>query len=442
MAKNQSEGLKRELGVLDVAVNVINISIASGIFLLPAIIAGILGNASIAAYILCGCMFLLVTLCYAEVSSRVTTSGGAYAYIEKAFGAYAGFIANTLFWFGTGVLVSAALINGIADMLSVPFSFFSRPLYRGLLFIMLFACFAYINIIGGKKSMTVIKIITFVKVLPLVVLVTVGLFNVNTNNLHWEGFPAFDKLGAASIILFFAFAGGETALNTSGEMKNPKRTAPLGLMLGVIILVVFYSLIQIVAQSTLGESLNHQKAPLAAVAGTLLGSWGTKMLIACGVLAIAGSLYSVVFVFSRVLFAGANDGLLPGFLSVVHPRYATPYWAIITLSIIAFLMAISGGFKQLLVLATISLLLLYAGVVLAVIKFRLKRGTEYPATFILPGGLSIPVITLIIIIWFLFQSKSNEVLSLGIFLSLLSIVYMIKIFLAKRRLAINNVKAL
>ena len=432
MGKTQNEGLKRELGISDVAINVINITIASGIFLLPAIIAGILGNASIVAYILCGLMFLLVALCYAEVSSRITTSGGTYTYIEKAFGAYAGFLANSLFWFGTGVLVAAALINGIADMLSVPFPIFSIPIYRGLLFLVVFASCAYINILGGKKNMTVIKTITVVKVLPLVLLVIAGLIKIDTNNLHWEAFPAFDKLGAASIILFFAFAGGETALNISGEMKNPNRTAPLGLVLGVIILVLFYSLIQIVAQSTLGAGLIHQKAPLAAVAGTLLGSWGTKMLIACGVIAILGSLYSVVLVFSRVLFAGANDGILPGFLSKVHPKYATPHWAIVTLSIIAFLMAVSGGFKQLLILATISILLLYAGVALAVIKFRLKGGAKYPATFILPGGVVIPVITMVILTWFLFHSKSNELLAIGMFISLLSIIYLFMIFFAKR----------
>jgi amino acid transporter len=119
MKNQQSEGFKRELGVLDVATNVVNISIASGIFLLPAIIAAMLGSMSIVAYILCGLMFFMVALCYAEVGSRITDSGGAYIYIERAFGRYAGFMANTFFWIGTGVFVSAALINGIADMLSV-----------------------------------------------------------------------------------------------------------------------------------------------------------------------------------------------------------------------------------------------------------------------------------------------------------------------------------
>ncbi len=435
---DQTEGLKRELGIADVAINVINIAIASGIFLLPALIAGILGNASIVAYAVCGFMFLLVALCYAEVSSRITTSGGMYAYIEKAFGPFWGFLANTLFWLGTGAFVAAALINGMADMLSIPFPVLNQSFYRGLLFMIIFIAVAYSNIIGTKQGMLVIKIITIVKILPLLLILIAGLTQLNTANLTWEGFPSVDKLGAASLILFFAFAGGETALNISGEMKNPNRTAPLGLILGVIILVVFYALLQLVSQSALGTDLANQKAPLAAVAGILLGSWGIKVLIACGVIAIFGSFYSTILGFPRVLFAGANDGLLPKFLSKVHPKYATPHLAIISFSAISFIMAVSGGFRQLIVLATITLLISYAGVVLALIKFRLKSSKAYPAGFMLPGGLLIPIVTLIILGWFLFQSKLNELIAIGIFFSVLSLIYAVKIFFNKRKNKLTN----
>ncbi len=418
---------------MDVAINVINISIASGIFLLPAIIAGMLGNASIIAYVLCGLMFMLIALCYAEVSSRITTSGGAYAYIEKAFGPCAGFVANGLFWFGTGVLVAAALVNGIADMLSVYFPVFSNPIYRGILFLVLFAFIGATHIIGGKKGLMAMRAITLIKVLPLILLVGVGLFQLNTDNLRWQGFPPVDQLGAASLILFFAFAGGETALNISGEMKNPNRTAPLGLLLGVVVVVAFYSMIQLVAQSTLGPALSNQQAPLAAVAGVLAGNWGTRVLIACGVIAIFGSLYSLVLVFSRVLFAGAKDGLLPAALSKLHPRFSTPHLAIITLTSVAFCLAVTGGFKQLLILATISLLLLYSGVVLAFIKFRYAADKECASTFRLPGGIAIPVITLIILSWFISQSKAEELIATGIFLALLLAIYGIKLQVQKRK---------
>ena len=435
MSNQPGAGLKRELGILDVATNVVNITIASGIFLLPAIIAGILGNMSIVAYVLCGIMFLLVVLCYSEVGSRITASGGAYIYIEKAFGHYAGFMANTFFWLGAGVFVSAALINGIADMLSVAFPIFSIPLYRGLFFLAVFVFCCYINILGVKQGMIVIKIITVAKLLPLIILVAVGLFNIKTGNLAMGNFPSLEKLGAASLILFFAFTGGETALNISGEMKNPNRTGPLGLLIGVVGIVLFYCLIQLVAQGVLGAGLvNHKEAPLAAVAFALFGTIGSSILIICAVIAIFGSLNSIILLFPRVMFAGANDGYLPVVLSKVHPRYSTPHWAIICFSSIAFIVSISGGFKQLVVIATMSLLLLYMGVIFSLIKFRSKKYDHIPASFKVPGGLTIPIVAILILGWFLSQSTSVEIMGTGILLAVLSVIYLFRYFIFKRKL--------
>ena len=204
-------------------------------------------------------------------------------------------------------------------------------------------------------------------------------------------------------------------------------------MIGVVSIVVFYSLIQIVAQSTLGTELINQKAPLAAVAGTLLGNWASTMLIVCAVVAIFGSLNSLVLVFSRVVYAGARDGLLPRFLSKVHPKFATPHVALISFSTLSLIAAISGGFKQLIILATLSVIFLHIGVALSVIKFRLKPGAESPGSFNLPGGISIPLIALGALLWFLFQSKANEVMALAIFVVVLSIVYALKTFVYKQQ---------
>lgn len=433
MKEQQSEGLKRELGIIDVATNVINITIGSGIFLLPALVAGILGNASILAYIICGFMYMLVVLCFAEAGSRITTSGGAYTYIEKAFGPFVGFIANILFAF-TGVLMIASLLNGIADMLSVPFPFFNNFFYRVIFFIICFGLLTYGNIVGVKQGMKVARTTTVLKILPLLIMVVIGLLNINTQNLHWQGLPDVKTLGNASLLLFFAFLGGETALNVSGEMKNPKRTAPIGLLIGVIVVILFYSLIQVTAQSTLGTNLNTQKAPLAAVAGNLAGTWGSRVLLFAGLVSIIGSLFSGIFVYSRIFFAGATDKLLPGYLSKLHPKYSTPYWSTITLVLLGCSLAVTGGFKQLIVLASISMLLMYAGVALAVIRFRLNSDKKYPASFTLPGGITIPILTLVVIGWFLAHSKPDEMKAALIFLALASLCYFIKSIYQNRKI--------
>lgn len=425
--KEQQEKLKKELGIIDVAINAVNITIGGGIFLLPALIAVILGNSSIIAYVVCGCMFLLVALCYAEVSSRVTESGGSYIYLEKAFGPYIGFLANHAFWFAYGTVIAAALLNGAGDLLSVPFPVFSTLPYRALLFFLILCGFAYINIRGVKQSMLAVKVFTAIKLVPLVGIVVLGIFALKSENITWPQWPTFSKLGEASLVLFFAFAGGETALNISGEMKNPSRTGPLGLMLGVGSVVVFFGLIHLAAQGVLGADLiNHTKAPLAQVANVLVGSWGFTLVVSCAVISVTGSLNSVVMVFPRVMYAGANKKLLPEFLSRIHPRFGTPHWAIICFCIVTFVISISGGFKQLIILATITMLLTFFGVAVAAIKFRLKPSAEFKASFLTPGGLTVPVLTIILIIWYLLQSKPVEIIGICIFTAVVTLIYFIR----------------
>ena len=286
--------------------------------------------------------------------------------------------------------------------------------------------------------MIVAKLLTILKLLPILLIVVVGLFHLNFNNLKWNGFPSSDGIGTASLLLFAAFLGGETASTMGGEMKNPRRTGPLGILLGVGSVIIFYMLIQTVAQSSLGASLATQKAPLAAVAGTQLGRWGLQLLIVCGIISIFGTLYSGIMAFSRVMFAGAFNGILPKYLSQVHPRYSTPHWSIITLSLIAFILACTGGYRQLIVIGTIAMLLLFVGAVSALIKFKLsKEENKETKGFRVPGGIAIPVIALITLIWFLSHSKQNEIRSAFIFIAFVSMIYLLKIIFKKRRVMIG-----
>lgn len=88
----EKEGLKRQIGVFGLSANIVNIIIGSGIFVLPAIMAGYMGANAVFTYVFCGVLIALIMLCFAEVGSKITTTGGLYAYIETTFGNYAGFL--------------------------------------------------------------------------------------------------------------------------------------------------------------------------------------------------------------------------------------------------------------------------------------------------------------------------------------------------------------
>src|SRR5664279_2212982 len=113
-----SEGLKREIGVWGLVANSINIIVGAGIFILPVIIAEKLGTASIWAYLICGILMIFIMLCFVEVGTRITRTGGAYSYIEDAFGKYAGFLTTNIFIFGAAVMANAAVANGLANTLA------------------------------------------------------------------------------------------------------------------------------------------------------------------------------------------------------------------------------------------------------------------------------------------------------------------------------------
>jgi amino acid transporter len=146
------ENLKREIGVRSLTLAILNIIVGTGIFVIPAIIAENLGAAAIVAYLVCGVLIFLIALCLAELGSRTTTSGGVYSYIETAFGPYAGFLANNIFWFGGCVLSDAAVANALADTLKYFFPFLDDEIYRIVFFLLLFGGLALLNIRSVKNG--------------------------------------------------------------------------------------------------------------------------------------------------------------------------------------------------------------------------------------------------------------------------------------------------
>jgi APA family basic amino acid/polyamine antiporter len=428
----QDEGLKKVIGVRSLAANAVNLTVGAGIFALPAVVAAYLGAASFLAYILCALLIVMVQLCFVEVGSKISVTGGVYVYIEKAFGPLAGFLANILFSFGYCIMADAAVANVLADSLATFFPFFNESIIRVIFFLLIFGGVGLINVRGVQQGNTLVEIITLAKLLPLLILIVVGFFFIDTNNLHVTTWPSVKSLGEVSLILFFAFAGVEASLSVSGEIKNPKRTIPRGILLGVFIIFIFYMLIQFVAQGVLGEELALQKeAPLTLVASTMLGTFGKIMIVAGAAISCFGLISGDILSTSRLPYAAARDGLLPKFLSSIHPRYATPHVAILFYAGVGFILSISGGFRQLAVLASSAMLIMYVGVILATIKLRKIKPD--PSAFVIPGGLVIPILALLATGWFLSNLASPEIIGLAIFLAFFTVVYMIMKFVKTRQ---------
>lgn len=424
------EGLKRDIGLWGFTSNIINIVIGSGIFVLPALVSEGLGSAGILAYLFCGFLITIIMLCFAEAGSKVTTTGGAYAYIEVAFGKYFGFLATNMLIFGTSLMATAAVANALANTLAYLFPIFNEPLFRAGFFITLFSGLATINVIGVKKGIALIKFTTIAKLTPLLLLIIWGSTQIAFENLLWKQAPALNDIGKVSLILFFAFQGAESSLSVGGEVKNPKKTVPKGIMLSFLIILVMYIAIQLVSQGILGDSFsNYKSAPLAEVAKRIMGPVGITIMIAGAAISMFGYLSSDTLNMPRVLFRSAKDRVIPiKPLSLVHSRFATPYISVIIYIGLSCFFSITGEFKQLAIFSSSSVLLVYLGVALSVIKLRQRK--EYDSsTFRIPGGYTIPILSAITILWFLSNLTSPEMLGIVIMIGVLSAVYLLIRFL-------------
>ncbi|HEX5073179.1 MAG TPA: amino acid permease [Gemmatimonadaceae bacterium] len=421
------EGLVRAIGVRALAANIVNLIVGSGIFVLPAAVAGILGPASVVAYLACALGIGLLALCFAELGSRVPRSGGTYAYIETAFGPFVGFLAGILGWFGGEVIASAAISVVVVDSALAAVGVEGSGFARAVLLVALLAGLAAANIRGVRTGARLVEVVTAAKLTPLIALIVLGVFFGERHNLAWAGVPAVRDVGRAALLLIFAFTGTEAALAASGEVATPARTIPRAILLGLTVVTTLYIGVHLAAQGILGPELaTDQRAPLAAAAGRAIGQGGRQLILAGTLISAFGYLTGNILASPRMLFAFANDGLVPSRLAAVHPRYRTPHVAIATHAALACAFALTGTFRALAVLSVLPTLLVFLGCCLATLVLRRRNVRADGAPFLAPGGPVVPLVTTGFILWLLTSAGRAEVLVVGAMLVIASALYAVR----------------
>ena len=268
-AERVDHQLVRGIGIPALTANIVSSTIGAGIFVIPATVAKGLGSAAPLAFVCCAIAMVLFVTCFAIAGSRVSLTGGLYAYVEVAFGRYVGFLAGMLY-FLTALGAVAGVVNVLANSVALVVPFLGGPVMRIIVMFAVYGSLVLINIRGVRQGAGAVTVITVAKLLPLLLFICVGIFFIHTPNLAWSGWPSSKSLGDAVILLIFAFVGIEVALIPSGEVKNPARTVPRSAYLALVITTIIYLMIQLVAQGTLGPDLaNHPDAPLAESAATI-----------------------------------------------------------------------------------------------------------------------------------------------------------------------------
>ena len=351
---NTETQLARRLGLFDATMIVMGGIIGSGIFMNPSVVALqvhtpflILG-----AWVLGGLFALAAAFIWAELAALRPDVGGQYAYLREAFHPGVAFVYGwvLLLVIQTGgmaaVAVTFARYSG--ELTNIPIAY---PYFAALVL----AILTIINCLGVRAGSTVQSILMVLKIVAIAALVICGFAFANKSSIQSSLFdrpPSLDLLtafGAAMVPVIFAYGGWQTATFLAGEIKDPRKNLPRGLIFGVTGVVLLYVAANVVYLSVLGTAgLTASPAPASDVMRGALGDFGARAIAAGIAISTAGFLSQSMLTAPRVYFAMAQDGLFFKRVGTVHPQTRAPIVAIALQGIFAIGIALLGTYERIL----------------------------------------------------------------------------------------------
>ena len=381
-------GLVRAIGRWSLAALAVNSVIGSGIFGLPATVAGLLGQRSVVAVLVAGAAMGVIMACFAEVASQFSEAGGPYLYARTAFGRLTGILVGWMLYLAQ-TAAPAANANLFVIYLAEFWPAAKEPWPRFAILTLLVGVLALINVRGARQGTAVSNVFTVAKILPLLMVVSAGaVFTIVHPAIFHPAADAAATLPAsawmkAMVLLIFAYGGFESALAPMGEAKNPGRDAGFALLVALIACAVIYALVQWVVVGVLGPGATTDR-PLAEVARITMGNRGAALVAIGALVSVYGYLGGKLLGMPRVTFALAKGGDLPQLFARVGPRFHTPWFSILFYAAAVWGLAMVGSFAWNVTLSVVARLFYYAVVCAAVIALRRKQ--PQATALRLPGG--------------------------------------------------------
>lgn len=389
----------------DLVAIAINGIIGAGIFGLPARAYFLVGTYSLIAFVACALVVALIVLCFAEVSSRFDETGGPYLYAREAFQPAVAFEIGWLIWLAR-VTAFAANCNLMINYLSYFWLEATTPFWRAAIIILVVAVLAIINLLGIRQAAIVSNAFTIGKLVPIIIFIAAGLFYLNPQAYEFGPTPTAGAFSQSVLVLVYAFTGFEMATIPAGEVRDPKRSLPRALFLAILIVAILYIMIQIVCVGTL-PGLAQSQRPLADAGSLFLGAAGGAIISAGAIISITGNLNILLLSGSRLPFAMAEQKQLPAFVGSIHRKFFTPYVSILITAGLMLFLTLKSSFLTALTISTIARLVTYGATCLSLPVFRARNDVP-AAVFRLPGGTIVAILSLLLILWLLFNSSLGE----------------------------------
>lgn len=276
-----------------------------------------------------------------------------------------------------------------------------------------------INLLGVRQAAWTVDLFTLAKLLPLLALIVIGLPVVTANVLASQAVaePSWTR---AILLLMFAYGGFEAPLIAAGEARDPRRDSGFALVLALFVVALFYLLVQFVVVGVVPH-VAGTKAPIATAFAILIGPVGTSVAALAAMASIYGYATGNTLQSPRVLFSMAEKGDLPPILARVHPRYQTPFVAVLVYSLATLAMALTGTFESTATLSAIVRLVTYGLTCAALLVLRNKRPLEVPG-FRLRGAKVIAPVGLAFCLWLLLSRSFAQAWALLLMMVLGEIV--------------------
>ena len=428
--------LARRLGVFDAGLIVMGGIIGSGIFRNPSVVAQSVHPswAIMTVWIAGGVVALLGAFVFAELAARRPHDGGLYAYMRDAFHPVVAFMYG---W--TLLLVSQS--GGMAAA-ALTFAGYFQPLTGmhvnpSLLAFAVLAIFTIVNCLGVREGSNVQNLLMVLKIGAIALLIGAGLFAHPTaaaaSPVSNPG-TTLSLLGAMAVSMIavaFAYSGWQTSSFMTGELKNPARTLPLGMLWGVCGVIVLYVLVNIVCVRVLGPNgLMHTTAPASDVMRAVMGPQGAQLIAAIIALSTLGFLSNQILTSPRVYHAMAEDGVFFKQIAWLHPKTRVPVVAIALQGAFAVAITFWKGYEQILNYVISVDYVFFALAAIAIFIFRARdraSGATAPPSFCVPlhpvTTALFLIVTVGIVLTTYASSPKNALITLGLLVVAIPVYY-------------------
>ena len=423
----QRPELVRSLGRWSITGLVLNGIIGSSVFVLPGPLADRLGWMSLAAWALAAAFCATMILCFAEVASRFSGTGGAYLFTRVAFGPFVGMQVGWLSYFVRAI--TAAVQANVFSTYLAGFWPWAGTRLGGITTTTLFIGFlAAVNVRSVMSGARVSNGFALVKITPLLVFGIMGLIWIASGKgvpAPIPADPSFSSWLEVLLLLMFAYGGFESAVIPLSEAKSPQRDAPFALLAGLGLTALLYLLAQLTVLATLPDP-GATDRPLADSARAMLGNAGAAIITVAALISVYGWLASNMLTVPRLSMAMAERGDFPAFFARVHPVFRTPWVSILFFAAVSWILANQAGLLQNLSLASVSRLFVYGLVCAALPVLRRKESADVPPPlFHAPMGTGLAVIGIAVSLALATRINLREAVTLGLTVALATAYWMV-----------------